>query len=488
MLSRLVRLFQFKNVKKNISMNTQSNTLYNYYTTKNFSPIDLKLEKQKLWDEFHTNIGSDHTKNIVKKLQELPQYAQRSQNWYNSRKTRITASEAACVLPLTKEVVQEYENFFDLNIVTNSKKVCNPYQSKKDFLKQKCGLTDFSGNIATRWGQMFEQVATNIYTKLTNKTIIDFGLIEHPEENFIGASPDGISDDGIMLEIKCPFKRKITGIPPLYYWIQMQIQLEVCKLNICDYIECSFDQDFTWKGTLKDFNKLKVCGFDEHSIRNKFNDRFQSDALEKGIILRVNNFGSFENATYYYPDSSLSHNEQIDWSDEMIKKLSSVIDIQRFLRYSKSNLKSKITFNEYKKTQQHYTIKPIFWKLNDIHITTILRSEKWYKTVEKMLKESHKEMMNFKNNKHLLDELLPKKYKIQLKSPSTTTTTTTCVFTETETETEKKEKVEKKKKIPMIKKKKEKKEEEVIGSSKKRITIGKKKQVPKKESVCVFTD
>jgi hypothetical protein len=59
-----------------------------------------------------------------------------------------------------------------------------------------------------------------------------------PENFFLGASPDGISDDGVMLEIKCPPRRVICGTPTDYYWAQMQGQLEVCDLERCDFLEC----------------------------------------------------------------------------------------------------------------------------------------------------------------------------------------------------------------------------------------------------------
>lgn len=60
-----------------------------------------------------------------------------------------------------------------------------------------------------------------------------------PENFFLGASPDGISDyDFVMLEIKCPPRRVICGTPTDYYWAQMQGQLEVCDLERCDFLEC----------------------------------------------------------------------------------------------------------------------------------------------------------------------------------------------------------------------------------------------------------
>jgi hypothetical protein len=58
---------------------------------------------------------------------------------------------------------------------------------------------------------------------------------------FFGASPDGITDLGVMVEIKCPFRRKITGEVPLQYYHQIQGQLDVCGLKECDFLECEFE-------------------------------------------------------------------------------------------------------------------------------------------------------------------------------------------------------------------------------------------------------
>ena len=114
--------------------------------------------------------------------------------------------------------------------------------SRRDVLLQKCGYepAQFKGNEFTRWGTKYEPIATRIYERRTGKTITDFGCMRHPapENFFLGASPDGISDDGVMLEIKCPPRRVICGTPTDYYWAQMQGQLEVCDLERCDFLEC----------------------------------------------------------------------------------------------------------------------------------------------------------------------------------------------------------------------------------------------------------
>jgi hypothetical protein len=45
-----------------------------------------------------------------------------------------------------------------------------------------------------------------------------------------------------MVEIKNIFNREITGHPKEEYWIQTQIQMEVCDLDECDFVETRFKE------------------------------------------------------------------------------------------------------------------------------------------------------------------------------------------------------------------------------------------------------
>ena len=111
---------------------------------------------------------------------------------------------------------------------------------KKDIILKKCGKgKPFTGNKYTMHGQIYEDVAIGIYESRHNYIkVYEFGLIAHPTVSCLGASPDGITPEGTMIEIKCPPKRVITGIVPHEYTCQMQIQLEVCNLQVCHFFEC----------------------------------------------------------------------------------------------------------------------------------------------------------------------------------------------------------------------------------------------------------
>jgi len=157
---------------------------------------------------------------IIKKLDAAPQPEQRSPEWFAMRETMITASDMATAIDE------------------------NPYQGPFDLIKKKCHITGYKPNKYTEWGVKYEPVADLVYKYKIGKEIKEYGLLKHDTISMIGASPDGITADGIMVEIKCPFCRKITGIVPHYYWIQIQIQLEVCDLPTSFLREIfSFEED-----------------------------------------------------------------------------------------------------------------------------------------------------------------------------------------------------------------------------------------------------
>ena len=191
-------------------------------------------------------------KQQVKFLKMIQQPAQRSEAWYEMRKGMLTASSIAGVIG-----------------------EC-PYENPNKILLKKAGLAkdEFTGNFSTEWGVKYEPMACAIYQNRTKSHINDFGLLPHysnfqPQDEFLqpitflGASPDGIRDDGIMLEIKCPTSREITGIPPRYYWVQMQIQLECCNLDMCHFLECKFT---------------------EYALENDFIAHINDNENEKGVI------------------------------------------------------------------------------------------------------------------------------------------------------------------------------------------------------------
>lgn len=163
-------------------------------------------------------------KDQLKILMALPQVEQRSKEWHELRKNRLTASDTATAMGRGK------------------------FETRKNLLKKKAfpDMFPFVSNPIMKWGTMFEPMADRSYRQ-RNYDIIshEFGLVPHPIIHHYGASPDGITELGIMLEFKCPPKRKMDGTIPEQYEIQMQGQLAVCSLKECDYVECGIDDFHT---------------------------------------------------------------------------------------------------------------------------------------------------------------------------------------------------------------------------------------------------
>ena len=142
-------------------------------------------------------------------LYNIPQHEQRSKEWFDQRKGRLTSSDAATALGL------------------------NPYQKPIELLFKKCGIEKpFVGNVATLHGQKYEDEAIDKYCKAMGKKNHDFGLInfdcvDRPHDDhslvkypkgklyWMAGSTDGIAEDLnnkedlVVLEVKCPFRRKI---------------------------------------------------------------------------------------------------------------------------------------------------------------------------------------------------------------------------------------------------------------------------------------
>lgn len=172
---------------------------------------EMLRNRKKVLDAYRTRLME---------LKEIPICEQRSDAWHAMRHTMITASDFAQAVGKGK------------------------FGTASDFIIKKVRPTAFpsaSSCPPLAWGVMFESVASDVYARKLGCKMHEFGLIKHPTVGFLGASPDAITDDGVMVEIKAPYKRKITGQVPMQYYYQIQGQLEVCDLEECDYLECKFE-------------------------------------------------------------------------------------------------------------------------------------------------------------------------------------------------------------------------------------------------------
>ena len=169
----------------------------------------------------------------IQMLREIPQPVQRTLEWYQFRWNLITASNAW----------KAFETQSSINQLIYEK--CQPLKSFEE-IGEDDDIKMVNTNTAMHWGQKFEPLSVMIYEDMYNSKVEDFGCIQHATYKFLGASPDGIIIEsssgryGRMLEIKNPVSREITGIPKKEYWVQMQLQMEVCDLDECDFLETKF--------------------------------------------------------------------------------------------------------------------------------------------------------------------------------------------------------------------------------------------------------
>ena len=154
----------------------------------------------------------------VKALVARGDIEQRTPAWYEARRNLLTASDVASVLGIL------------------------PFKSyagdiRADCLQKKLDNLPFS-NIFCRHGQKYEDEAIEKYCAMTGDNVFDFGLTIHQTETWLGASPDGVTLGGRLIEVKCPMGRKIVpGHPPHHYYPQMQVQMEVLDFDSVVFIQ-----------------------------------------------------------------------------------------------------------------------------------------------------------------------------------------------------------------------------------------------------------
>lgn len=318
----------------------------------------------------------------VKKLLLKPQLKQKSPEWFSARKVKITASEVASCLINNNQNCDNYieqismffkESFYNtsnidingwttnhsknssyeeaLNIflkkIKLDNKCSNPYKSLNQFIIDKCSpILEYKDTITTLWGKQYEDIACRFYSLLTKEHINEFGLVNHYRNKWLAASPDGITDNGIMLEIKCPLKRSIVDCYiPFYYYVQTQIQLECCNLDTCHYLECKI----------------------EEIEKDNFWNKEENLSIYDGILIKDLRLNSY----IYPPNDILTKTEYRNW-------------IESFEYNNPANFQI------------------IYFNITKYQLLTIPRSTEWFNKIKISLKENWDTIQLFQNDEKLL--------------------------------------------------------------------------------------
>ena len=353
-------------------------------------------EYEHIYDEIIVPVEYREINDKFNKLKNLPQPVQRSQEWFDYRHNRITASDTAAAIDM------------------------NPYEFVESFILKKCDSNfSFQDNATVFHGRKYEPIATLIYEHIYNAKIIEFGALPSDKYPFLGASPDGICSKytldnkfsprlGTMLEIKCPVTREITikgkidgDICPFYYYCQVQQQLLCCDLNICDFWQCKLSEYSSRNEYLEDDCKSCINTETCESVNLEKNKDIMSykeininNLLKKGIFLE------------YYPRNFIKEydGDNIEWKSKYIIPHRLDMDDNQYNEWilkilDESNILYPDIHNNY------YFNKIIYWKLEKSHNASIKRNDTFLLNIIPVLKKTWDDVLYYRNNQDKLNEL-----------------------------------------------------------------------------------
>ena len=283
-------------------------------------------------------------------LRNVKQPEQKTDEWYIFRKNHITGS--------------------------NAWKIFHTEGSRKQLIYEKlqptenCIVKSSLNENPFNWGHKYEPLTNRLYEYYNDVKVEEFGCIPHKTIPFLAASPDGIivskKNNGRMIEIKNVVSREITGIPKMEYYIQMQIQLEVCDLDECDFVETKFVE----YNSYEDFKK------------DKYN-------VEKGMIIVL-----IENdSKFIYEYSNLFQN-----SEKELQEFTNEI-------YNKYELDHNTLQNE-----NYKWYKTVYWKLHTFSCVLVPRNKEWFNLKYPKMEEFWNLIEQEKNSsdENVLDKYKPK--------------------------------------------------------------------------------
>jgi putative phage-type endonuclease len=138
---------------------------------------------------------------------------QRTDEWHRQRRGKLTASVMGQALGLT------------------------PWGSPKVLAKglsTDCAAPEKYTNAAMQWGTVMEPNGLLEYAVATGSQVEPTGFWQHAHVDWIGGSPDGLIGTDGMVEIKCPFTRRVYPELPPYYYLQVNALLEITGRQWCD--------------------------------------------------------------------------------------------------------------------------------------------------------------------------------------------------------------------------------------------------------------
>ena len=377
----------------------------------------------------------------VKELQEIDKQnpKQGTKEWLNQRHNMVTASSISKLF----NSQAQYQSIIKEKSTPN--------------LKQEYEQDKTRGPAPLVWGHKYEPITIEIYEHLTDEKVLSLGCIPHTQYPFLGASPDGIvspfEEDntsrkraGRLLEIKNPISRVIDGIPSESYWIQQQIQMEVCDMDGCDFLETQFkemDENDFYSSFYKHEdsptqNPTTTSEISQNIIQNETEEiETKEDLCYTGVILYYQSYQWGDKYpklkylylppfTYFDSISDYSHNQYSSSDEEeepLMEDSSDVSDVEQTEKQTEKpkeiktrtwmNIKTKEMFTSLESFQQHiqsqtpqthpdfpeYTIlKKEFWKLKTLSLVYVPRNKEWFQSAQPVIEKAWETILQNRNS------------------------------------------------------------------------------------------
>ena len=269
----------------------------------------------------------------IEHLKQCPQPEQRTKEWHTFRNEHLTGSNLWKIFGTESTRNQlYYEKISAHQLPVNENAEARP---------------NLNDQMPMNWGHKYEPLSVLLYEYYNDVKVDEFGCIEHSTIPCLAASPDGIvtskRNNGRMIEIKNPTTREITQTPKMDYYVQMQLQMEVCQLDSCDFVETKFKEYESYSEYKKDNYKV-----------------------EKGMIIVLIK----DNVELVYEYMPLFNN-----SEEFMEEFTESV----YKKYGFED--AKLQNNGYK------WFKNIYWKLDIFSCVYVPRNKKWFASALPKIRE-----------------------------------------------------------------------------------------------------
>lgn len=354
-------------------------------------------------DNYHDNKSQDDvfTEDVFDRIKIYRELAsryyppQRSVEWFKLRDEMITASDGGTIVKMNP-----YERDFDF---ITKKVFGRPFETSLDCYHGKkyeqvaTMIYEYRMNVKIKEFGLCRHPKYRFLGASPDGIVSEYKLktrdgrlwseIEH-ESNMIEDEEDrreyldrfGIKTKfvGRMLEIKCPLRRKILmsekapevygphgeeitdlkkdckkGICPAYYWVQVQLQLQCCDLDECDFWQCEIFEYADKEDFLEDTDS-------QHPWLSR------QTGHEKGAVIQLMPYEQVNNRSMDYKDRIYNYAQFI----YQPKVNMTPAEIDEWILKTLLNLKI---------THRGMVFESIkFWKTINTHCITIKRDVAWF--------------------------------------------------------------------------------------------------------------